>query len=424
LATALVLLLAGAARAGVYNLEEPAIGPLGDLQQINDLLRSFRNASLALGAEDPRADRKLLKLRDHYLEQAPRLAAKERDGSLTQTDRANLGGVLIRLGRNQEAIRVLQAGNQRDFLTLANLASAYHAAGEIDLAVRYQEQTLEAWPEVFVSWTPLQLAWYRRVERFYLKLLKLRQAEQARSPGRFQWEAVDALFDKVRYVGPSGEFEPGALARRSEDELPPDAGQIVAQLMLWLPQDDRIFWQYGELINASGDPFSANLVFEELVDQRACSDRPTLKAHRTKLMEATNNLNAALKDTPGGLRQVGVEAAWAMTPRAGFASPVVGDAANDIAAATAVQLFAQNLPPPDPEPRGNIGGPAAAARSWLPDWQPLLIGFFAGAIVAFLGSLQWSEWRRRKRAAAAEETPDDAGAVRADAAGDRLERAP
>ena len=35
-------------------------------------------------------------------------------------------------------------------------------------------------------------------------------------------------------------------------DLPPDGYQIVAQLLVWSPNDDRLYWQLGELLNAMG----------------------------------------------------------------------------------------------------------------------------------------------------------------------------
>jgi hypothetical protein len=99
-------------------------------------------------------------------------------------------------------------------------------------------------------------------------------------------------------------------------------------------------------------------------------------------------------------------------------------------------------------PQGDAAAkaPAAAPNSagpW-PEWRPLFVGFAAGLIVATLAALQFLEWRRRRRAAAApagaptlpptefspprrtEPAVHDAGAIRTDApsAPDRVEGAP
>src|SRR5262249_46480341 len=190
------------------------------------------------------------------------------------------------------------------------LAAAYHAAGELDLAVRYEEQALEAWPDASVYWTLPSLSWYRHVERYYFRLLRLRQAEEARNPGRFQWEQVDNLFDKVRYAGPGGEFEPGTMARASRDELPPDAFAVLAQLLLWSPGDDRLYWQYAEFLNAFGDMKDANLILTELVDSRAGSNKKELMAHRTALKRFVDAVNPELDKLPGGLYELANDVSW------------------------------------------------------------------------------------------------------------------
>ena len=62
-------------------------------------------------------------------------------------------------------------------------------------------------------------------------------------------ESLDNLFPRVRFVGPSGEYEPGLLAADQWTNLPADALTIVSQLVLWYPHDNRLYWLFAELLN-------------------------------------------------------------------------------------------------------------------------------------------------------------------------------
>jgi hypothetical protein len=60
---------------------------------------------------------------------------------------------------------------------------------------------------------------------------------------------------------------------------------IVQQLLIWLPDDTLLYWQLGELLNASGDVVSAARVFDDCVWRRRL-DAPDLKQHRQIVTEA------------------------------------------------------------------------------------------------------------------------------------------
>jgi hypothetical protein len=61
--------------------------------------------------------------------------------------------------------------------------------------------------------------------------------------------------------------------------LPADAIAQVQQLLLWFPEDTRLFWLLGELYNASGDLETASKIFGECVWGRRFS-APALMEHR------------------------------------------------------------------------------------------------------------------------------------------------
>src|SRR5206468_3789346 len=68
-------------------------------------------------------------------------------------------------------------------------------------------------------------------------------------------------------------------------ELPPDALELVKQLLLWQPFDQRLLWLYAELMNARGNAGVAAQTLNQLVDSGFSSN--VVKAHRAILLEAT-----------------------------------------------------------------------------------------------------------------------------------------
>ena len=382
----------------------------------------------------------------------------------TTADAINLGACCIRLGRYNDAVRVLSAADQRHFLVLANLAAAYHGMGELERAAGYEEQALDAWPASQPGWSSNELYWYHRVETYYLKLLRLRLRETLANPAATRWETMDALFDKPRSAG--GPYEPSMPSWRMWGDVPPDGPQIVAQLLVWSPNDDRLYWQLGELLNSCGKVRNAYKILDELVVVRSRTGIRELQNHRAVLKEALPVVDAV--DQAAADRSAFYASLYTLgnglTPHVSLAPPVCGDLA--LAAGSAAWLPAGNAaaaqqqaltrmqleeqlrqlgqpppaPPAQPTPPFPAPPPNQSAGPW-PEWRPLFVGFAAGLIVATLAALQFMEWRRRRRAAVADpprppaEFPQsrrtepavhDAGAIRTDApsAPDRMEGAP
>jgi hypothetical protein len=266
------------ARAGVYFTPE---GPsyLLPVEKLKLWVGELRGIAVPLEKQDPsgpvrasdlrKAAAQALRgsLRARYLGEAARLKEKQEAGGLSTVDRVDLGACYLRMGRPNEAIEVLEAGDRTHFLILANLASAYHAINEFDRAISYQKQALDAWPPVWAGWNGAEWQFYRRVERYYLELLRGRLREHLRNAGR-PVRTLDALFvrgtEPVRFIGPSGRYEAGALKQDMADALPPDAYSIVLQLVLWLPGDDRLYYLLGELLNSVGQVEMAYEVLDEL----------------------------------------------------------------------------------------------------------------------------------------------------------------
>ena len=50
--------------------------------------------------------------------------------------------------------------------------------------------------------------------------------------------------------------------------LPEDATDLIRQLVVWMPLDNRVYWLLGEVNNASGETDEARRILEELANAR------------------------------------------------------------------------------------------------------------------------------------------------------------
>lgn len=351
------LLSAGAARAGLYNAAERSESP-----GLYPLPQTFKEFQLALGELRSIAVERAVPpnpVREHVLKQVAALEAKQRTGKLTVDERVNLGAYYVRLQRPEEAVRVLEGAltqEPKNFMVLANLATADYLAGQGDFArlsraIEYQQQALKAWPTAHPGFTADQLVAYRRFERTYLTLLRERQQE-ARLQGRRPDETLDDLFH-VRYVGPGGRYEAGTMDPEQMDRLPAERVPLVSQLVLWLPFDNRLYWQLAELLNAQGDVQGADAIMHDLAFSRSYSP-PELRAHRRVVGEAAQH-----------------------------APPPTAEVPPEQASAPGGQ------PPPPATP--------PATPSWMPQWQPFLVGLVTGVVVTLLIGQQVRQTRARKK---------------------------
>ena len=387
-------------RAGVYLTKEAAVLPPAGLitpEKVRLWVGEVRAAALP---REPKPG----SVHFTYLQEKARLEGLRADDNLSTRDRAednlstrdrvDLGGCYIRLGKYDEAVSVLRAGDQRNFLILANLAAAYHAKGELRQAADYQQQALAEWPAVWAGWSDAQLRWNRRVERFYLTLLEHRLVEQLRGGGDpAEAPTVDDLFPRVRLVEPGGRYQAGALPPRMADELPPDAFPIAVQLVLWAPHDNRLYWLLGEVLNARGNVDVAYSILYELYYAREKKRWTELVRHERILKQAVPVLAAFRR------RDVFLPLLAAVTPQGAVVPPGAGAACAAAAAAAPIALASAEVSSPAAAPPPGVPTPPPTAPGWVPDWRPLTIGFCAGILVALLASMQWQEWRRKRGAA-------------------------
>lgn len=303
--TVLVCLGGNSAWAGLYNLCEPEEGKLGnpDLNPRagSNFMSVFRPSLLTLrtiGMDNVEYDNPLRKR--YFLAEQLMFAPASR---LTVEQKLNLGAVLIRRKKLDAALTILRPLADREknnFLVLANLATAYQLSGQdhAQRAISTLEDALQHWPArmsdlpeekqkylASLQWHDGAYEFYREVEKYQLKLLKLRAREARTRPNKTDdFDSVDALFD-VKFVGESGKFEPGRIARAEQAKLPKRAIDIVQQLLVWLSDDIRLYWLLGELLNAQGDIVGARSIFEELVREHKVRAQD-VREHRTALLAA------------------------------------------------------------------------------------------------------------------------------------------
>ncbi len=416
-------LLGGAARAGVYDLDDPLpqhLPPLpSDHAQIQLILQPLRAAGVPRQPNTPVSP---------YQKQAEALEAKAA-GDRTTADRIDLGACYIRLNRPNDAIRVLSTADQSHFLVLANLAAAYQEINELDRAIAYDEQALALWPSIQPGWNGSELRWYRRAEGFYLKLLESRQRESQANPANRPAATMDLLFGRPR--ASAGDYEAQELPWKLWGDLPPDAFAIVSQLLVWSPNDDRLYWQLGEVLNSLGLLTEADQIFDELANTRNLTGVREFMEHRQALKESLKVANALVNtygnDTARYQRDCHI-VLLELAPPGLLCSPGLGQASNAVAPAAEAEWYVLQEQQPGAGPGA---APPSPRRGWWPDWKPIFVGFAGGFILATLAVLQWMEWRKRRRpetrpSPRTEPVAHDAGAFRADdpSAPDRVEGAP
>lgn len=282
-----VLAIAPPARAGHYHTDVLAAFDLDVNGYALPLGHTSFMSSVNLAGEADQRPGKFGESEKHK-ELVRSVRERMKRGNLTPEETLSLCNDLLRLRRDDWAIRkarnLLQPLTRnlpdgREFLTLAHLSHANYLpislteGRNLPRAAHMLEWALDQpFPASMPELTPKQLTWYRRLEKdYYLPFINHRANDKRRPDGH---DVLDPIFPgpaakglaPVRYVGESREYEPGALAAAEKAKLPPDAIAIVQQMILWDPDDSRLWWQLAELYNAFGDLESASQVFAMLLD--------------------------------------------------------------------------------------------------------------------------------------------------------------
>jgi hypothetical protein len=253
---------------------------------------------------------------------------------------------------------------------------------------------------VHYGFTTAQWYFYRTAERHQLRLLQLRQQEARLQPGR-PAETADALFGRVRFVGPGGEYQPGVIALDQFDALPVEyAVPVVTQLVLWLPFDDRLYWLLAELLNAQGEPDKALILMKDLSFGRRFN-APEFMEHRRVLLKHEELIKEFTDPKTSSMTKE--QLLGVMLPRGVGLAPGADALLQEAGWCGVVRFFdaqrnsdqsSNGGPPPPPPP------PPPAQEFWKPDVRHLVVSFLAGVAVTMLLVLQVRANRVRGKSAA------------------------
>jgi tetratricopeptide (TPR) repeat protein len=397
-----VLAMAGPARAGLVNSEEP-LQNLPMPTELRARLGMLRSCVGQDGKPVPAPQPGTLPF--VYRSQMDRLEGLRKERHLTSAEIADLAACYIRFRRFPEAVDLLKGAPEPTFATYSNLAVAYAEQGEYALAFREQQQAMKCYPDVLLGHSSVQLHFYRQVDTCFERLLRARAQEQLRSGGRGSGGKVplDPLFPGVSFVGPDKTYEAGTLAPEMFDRLPDNAAVLVTQLLLWKPQDERLVWYAAELFNAYGQVDVAS----DLLAQMEFSGQTSfqgLHEHRQILREGSQVYRALFprSSEPDEARKAAVTRLSLLAALAppGLSTPAgVGGAALAVGHFASPTMAAKIQPePPPPTPPQPV----------LPfEWRHVTVGFLTGCVVSILVSFQWQEWRRRRSAASAAGPPPE-----------------
>jgi tetratricopeptide (TPR) repeat protein len=346
-----VVCLPALGKAGVYNpdLRDLAKNPPGKTPEVVEQLKKalddeLMEPAVAGKTVTPLPFEPLFRLaldtqtitnkdrRQRYLQRADELRKKVEADPDNVTDRVSLSAYLLRLGQPEDVSQAIQlleglarGAGRNNFMVAANLATAYLLTRDLQRADDYLQQALSIWPREWPGLSKEQLAWYKEVETAQLKLIRVRRRELLAHGGKDQpIENVDDLFGVkfgdsavVPALGGStvgllaaplapapvlaasavvpgrtdgANYEAGTIAAAAKEKLPKNALAIVQQLLLWMPNDGRLYWLLGELLNAQGDINNAKTVLDQCADTRKINAKQLI-AHRQVLDEAITARN-------------------------------------------------------------------------------------------------------------------------------------
>jgi hypothetical protein len=397
-------LSAGRARAGLYCTSEPSEWPsrypFVDILKFLRALPKLAESPLPPAPTGPEADEPTPDTMNYrYRTNMASLEERAKRNALSDGDRINLSFYYIRYLKYTQAIALLEPLVQKkDFFALANLATAEFLRGEprdLARAIAHQKEALQAIPPVVAGWGSQQLNALRRVETLFLTLMEYRESRSNPDRPTPTSPELDALFPGVRYETREGNYQAGAIPAPYGAALPLDALPLVTQLVIWLPWDNEVYWQFGELLNASGDYLQAYNVIDELVFVRNV-DTPSLRKHRTVLRDARSAWSEITKVWKQNDATVPVQLFSVTLARGMSGVPVGGDICREMgwsAALTAVQNPQNPQQLPDE--------PSNSARSYPPiksgglEWKQILVALAAGAVVSWLLSHQFRQSRQK-----------------------------
>ena len=196
-------------------------------------------------------------LKQVYEDAARGLKDKSRQHELTADEVADLGALLLRLGKTDEALGLLREAQHKHpdhFALAANLGTAWQLQGDLRRAAEQLRVAVTLAPEA-----------RRPAEQLHLRWVESRlRAPVGQQP-------LDDLF---------------GLAEKKP--LPSGALALAQQLALWFPADGRLVWLLGELANGLGDKRGAADLLEVAVGEFGINE-PALRRRRAEVRAALLN---------------------------------------------------------------------------------------------------------------------------------------
>ncbi len=237
-------------------------------------------------------------LREQLLAKATELSAKAESLSLP-AEMLELTGCWLRTGQAPRVIeflgkKSLNGNDPETILLLSHLAMAQaHDPALLPRAIVTQEDLLARWPDTIKDWNYPKWHHFRKSEVALLALWRSRLRETISAGGLNVPVQLDSILG-LETLGAKDSFKPGKPPRAAWDRIGPEVEGILVQLLFWLPADSRLYWAYGELLNAKGDQASAFKIMTELVEARQMSGVEPLFRHRAILAREIGKL-----DEPG-----------------------------------------------------------------------------------------------------------------------------
>lgn len=284
--------------AGIYLSGEPlAIPKNASFAQVRLILSELRALGIPTDATQQPTE---ASLRPIYIQLNKELETKLNAGSATSEEKIRLGGCFLRLNQAAKAIACLEsarkeldASSSLQHQLYFNLAMAYSNDDLLlERAIDYQKQGLQSFPKPPDSPFP---NWHfnRRSELFFLKFLQEKQLNRDRR--LTSQNSITSIFGDFESEWKKNKYTPGTASPLFLDSLSPDALDLAIKLLSCFPQDNNLFWLYGEILNVTGDANSAAKVLDELVNARQMSSNPVLFEHSRILRRQASEINEQTK---------------------------------------------------------------------------------------------------------------------------------
>jgi hypothetical protein len=294
-----LVLIPDAAPASLYSPDEPFAIPVGtDGKAVALPFEEFKRR-LAVLKNLLDTTRKANPDRDRVFQRVTAAIRKGRNRTPAET--AALASELLLLGKPEDAAGLLAAGDRQGFLSNMTLAHVNAALNDWATATEYLTiANGRPQPAELPGLSPAQLKWQLQINQGPLvRLFEARWRDSRHRPAP-DTEEPEAIFP-IKFVNAEGVYAPGSLAAAERGKLPADAIATVQQLLLWFPNDARLYWLLGELYTATGDIAVGRRILDECVSEAwKYGNRKVLQTHRHAVIAADDARpkTAPVEDVP------------------------------------------------------------------------------------------------------------------------------